>query len=262
MWIWGSVAAVLIVVMIGGFLFWGGGNSSDQPFPEEKALPTSLLVNPTSTHLPIQASATSTTTPDPSSGLPIGLSVFLNDLEIIESDDFSQQTDMWGTSQSGLQWDDGFVQMTGIPVFMTYIFRPSNFNAGQGVLLLFEYPTSDLDVNMLLEQGGWDTPNYRRLGINLQEEAVVDIYNGTESTWGEPLEGSVKLIHAKSYYVLLALDSSKIFSAVLGEADNPNTYNIFRLDPTPELPSNGWSISIQVDEGEIWLDKYYLLSFE
>lgn len=257
-WAWGLIAGLLIAVFIGGFLFMNNGNGSNRPAPEQILESTSPPVKPTPTLTPMPT-RTSTNTPQPSSSLPIGL---LNNLETIETDDFSRQTDLWGVSESGIQWEGGFAQVTGIPTFETFLNRGSILKKGQGALFLFEYSTSDMNINFLLEHGEWNTSGYKRLGINLQAVAVADIYDGTESFWGEPLQGNIRFTTGRMYYVLLALDASQGFSAIVGEADAPMSYNIFRQDPAPDWPSDEWNIAVQANAGQTRIDQYYLLSFE
>ena len=237
------------------------GNGSNQPAPEQILEPTSPLVKPISTLTPTPASI-STTTPQPSSSLSIGISGLLNNLETVEADDFFRQTDLWEASESGIQWENGFAQVTGMPTFMTYLNRGPILEKGQGALFLFEYSTSDMNVNFLLEHGEWNTSGYKRLGINLQAVAVADIYDGTESFWGEPLQGNIRFTTGRMYYILLALDAAQGFSAIVGEADNPMSYNIFHQDPARDWPSDEWNIAVQANAGQTRIDQYYLLSFE
>jgi hypothetical protein len=260
-WAWGLMVGFVLVVVLIGFLFMNQVGSSDELTPNQNVVPTAPLAKPTSTSSPTPE-VISTNTSQSSSVLPIDIPDLLGNLEVIESDDFSTQTDLWSTSVSGILWETGYVQVEGIPTFETFLSRGPILEIGQRALFLFEYSGADLNVNLLLERGEWNTPDYRRLGINLQKQAVADIYVGTESFWGEPLRGDVMLRAGVTYYVLLSLDAAQGFTAIIGAADNPTSRNVFQQDPAPDWPADEWSVAIQASAGQIRLSRYYLLSIE
>lgn len=259
-WAWGLVGGLPIVVLVGYVLFMNKGNAPNQPTPEQILETTSPPAKPTPT-LTLTPTAIPTNT-SVSSSLPIGVRDLLGNVEIIESDDFSRQTDLWGLSPSGIEWEDGFAQVTGIPIFETGLSRGPVLEKGEAALFLFEYSAPGLNVNFMLDHGEWQTSGYKRLGINLQTVAVADIYEGTEGFWGEPLQGNVTFKTGGMYYLLLALDASQGFTAAAGELDNPASYNVYHQDPSPDWPSDGWYILLQANTGQTRIDQYYLLSFE
>ena len=193
--------------------------------------------------------------------LPDGISNFLLRAETVEFDSFASRDPAWNTSESGLAWNNGRLEVRGADGFTTGFSR-GTLEKGQAVLFLMEYTTADINLNFQIEKGEWQTSNYYRYGVNLKQEAKTDIWKGTNYLGDAKFIGNLSFEVGRNYYFLLALNGEQEFAAVFWEEGNPHNYTMIRQGQVKDWPASGWIIAVQANAGRIIFDEFFLLQFD
>ncbi len=171
---------------------------------------------------------------------------------------FAVWTSRWKTERV---WN-GVLEITGEAPWQASVSRYRDLSPGQAVLLRFQF-TRGSEFEISFENAAWNTDLYRRLGINLRDDAAQAVlWQGAADMRGENLKGDLYPKPDTWYQLLLALDQQNEFSVQMWEPGDPSHPLLYRAG-LGDLPAPlYWTFSIGADKGRVSIDDYAELSFD
>lgn len=217
--------------------------------PIPSTTPTLTLTNtPTATEVP------PTPTPSPPE---IVLNSFTSvNMAIVDSfDSYSG----WNNRLGDLS--NGELEIKGIGNW-DKIERSRKLRPSEGVILQFKY-SEDSVIEILLDNGKWDTSSYRRYGIYLSSgKLFTNIWQGKDMVSRKNLTGSLQLLPGAWYNLLLAVNDEGKFATLMWNPSDPLGFVNFSEQFDESWIKTGWAFNVGVNKGTTVLDKFSVFSFD
>jgi hypothetical protein len=181
---------------------------------------------------------------------------------VLYHDDFNELTSIrWDYTLSKVGSSGGLVEITGQSFWDTDLYRRRAFKEGEGVLVLFKYD-SGAEFGLYLDDGNWQTPNYKRWGIYYAGTRLgTDIWQGSSGPGERDLEGNLSPRPDTWYYLLLAVGKEADFVAQVWEHDNPSQQAKYRRTFGEEWAGQTWEFTIDANKGKAYVDSFTEISF-
>ncbi|MBN1427227.1 MAG: hypothetical protein JXB07_02505 [Anaerolineae bacterium] len=121
--------------------------------------------------------------------------------------------------------------------------------------------TENDQINLTLQHGDWDQPEYRRWGFSILSDGAA---NAEICQWDDKInesechsDGSLMNIEQDKWYVLLIGIDNEQFMVRVWQRDDPAQYaEHYRAFTGSEWRDQNWQFMAQVKNATIWLDEY------
>jgi Tol biopolymer transport system component len=169
----------------------------------------------------------------------------------------------WTYETGVLQTADGVLQIQGVANRANQVRPKQDFYGGDAALALFKY---DAGANpyLFLETGEWETPTYKRGGISADSYNSVfltEMYVGTSQVGETPLLGDNTAASSTWHYLLLAIGQDGEFVAQVWPRDDPSRRAEYRHTFGQEWVGHPWTLVLQTDSGNLYIDSYTQIAF-
>jgi hypothetical protein len=142
---------------------------------------------------------------------------------------------------------------------------PAGWNADKeisnGVLKLTMFTPGEF-FEMYLENGEWNTPPYKRIGIYINRGyADVNLFSGEEGVSSNHISGNLYPKPETWYSVFMAIGDGGDFLIIVWDPSNPGRYLRYR-EVIDNWKEKNWMFRTQVNEGTIIYDNFMEIEFD
>jgi serine/threonine protein kinase len=232
-----------IVVLALGMLWLGGRFISQKP--------------------PIQPSPTD---PGVTSSIPAAMDLvsnhpleYLNDVQVLALDTFDDpQGNGWNIASGRVE--NGLMELTGNENWYGASHHGS-LRENEGVMIDFTYAADSLS-EIYVENGAWDTDQYRRFGVYLgSSQAQTNQYVGRSDHGGANLPGNLRFEPGISYSILIAILPEGELLQAIWNPSNISEALFYREKFDESWAGLSWTFWIGVNTGTIQFDNFHAIRF-
>jgi hypothetical protein len=174
----------------------------------------------------------------------------------------SLDANIWGTSDGAkITTEKEAVWLEGEPGWKSSIYLLRGFKEGEGITFLIQF-SNTAGYKWGFDQGTWQTPNYRSVGIIGSTHPMSQIYKGSQSSGYSYLAGSFVPKANNWYQLLAAVAPGGKFYFLLWDPATPSLQTIYRENLDGDFAGLIWNFGIKANAGTtIGLKEYTEFSF-
>ena len=257
---WILPAGILVAVLALGAL-WMNRRPNSQELPIQPS-PTAI-VSPTSIPVATMTQAIEAT-PLPSETIVVSTSdksfPYLNDVQVLEIDTFDEPLASGWNVNTGII-ENGIMEIIGNENWFGASHN-GEFGEFQGVVIDFRYPTENSLYEIYLENGTWDTDEYKRVGLYVgSNQADTNIYMGKSDHGGTKLSGNLTLTPETTYSLFIAILPNGEFLEVIWNPINPSETLSYRETIDENWDGITWTLWIGGNQTTIHFDNFQKIAF-
>ena len=185
---------------------------------------------------------------------------YLNDIQLLEIDSFDEPL------ASGWTVDVGIIENGLMEIIGNENWYGASYNSGigefQAAVIDFIYPTDTSLFEMYLENGAWNTAQYKRVGLYVgSNQADTNIYIGTSDHGGTKLSGNLTLKPETTYSLFIAVLPNNEFLEVIWDPADPSETLSHREKIDENWDGITWTLWIGGYQTTIQFDNFQKIAF-
>lgn len=160
----------------------------------------------------------------------------------------------------------GKLSMTGSNGWETGLgYLSKDIKTGEGILLVYSH-SGNVEFEVKLENGNWNSSEYKRWGVYLMYPAWSDgyktnVFRGTSQIGYEDLTGNIQIKPGDLYCIFIGIDEQRNFITLIWKKDQPNKYLYIGYQNLHEA-MNLWEFGISGNKGVLDIESVTRISFQ
>lgn len=256
---WILPGGIMAIGLLALGILWTGGGFITQRSPSQPSLTpirsTASIAEATVTQPPAPTSIPPTATFRVSNRFM----EFLNDVQILSIDTFDDPVG------SGWNIDAGKIQNGAMEIIGNENWYGASWNGEfgeyEGVILDFNYSADSLS-EVYVENGTWDTEQYKRFGVYIGSNKVdTNQYAGRNDHGGANLSGNLTLQPGTNYSLLIAILPNGELLEAIWNPSNSSERSFYREKFDDTWAGLTWTLWIGVNKGTVQFDNFNEIKF-